>query len=228
MAAQADSCYPFFPSTCFSGHAVWLPGLDAFIQAPACDPANGAASGTDGFKYVFSPAGSFVENLNDTANLTGHVESTLHPGYGFNVNVTFTGFTTSPCGMPMDELEPSCYKPSGPVDPSTWHFYTGASGTLTGTGNYAGAVVNIFPAGGMGCFQVGDGASGKNVQYGASGWFDYTIMSQPTNPAFQLQQGGRTADFNFNCSPPGPRPLASPTPTPTPTPTAAPKHGKGH
>ena len=224
IAAFADPCFPYFGTGCFSDYALWLPGADGQYFPPPCDP-NYANPGTDGFRYVFSPPGTFTENANNTATLTGHVESTIHPGYGWDINFTFTGYTTTaPCStMPMLELEPSCYVPpygtGGPVDPATWHYYTTFTGTLTGTGNYAGGQLTVTSF--MNCPQVGDGASGKNIDYGASGWFEWEVVSQPTNPAFHLKSSttaGRHGDINFNCVGGQPRPAATPTPTPTPTP----------
>ena len=151
----------------------------------------------------------FIEDPNTgTATLTGHLESTLHPGYGFDVNLTFTGRTTDPSagGGPHLELDPGCYvSGGGSVNPSTWHFYTNFSGTLAGTGNYAGAALQVTPF--MHFFQVGpdagSGASGKNVNPGASGWFTWTVLQQPNGPQFHLRSSSelnnRSGDLNFNC-----------------------------
>lgn len=233
-AANADACYPFFtvpPGTCFSGHAIWMPGLQVGLQAPPCDPSFGAAAGTDGNKFTVQPSAnipvaSFVEDASGNATLTAHVQSSFQNA-GFDMVVQFNNSTTTPCpGNPVLELCSGCYvapfnasapnctgSNCGCVDPNTWHYYSLVTGTLTGTGNYAGAVVTLTPAM-MGCFQVGNGASGKNVDYGFSGWFDYQVDQQPSNPNFVLQFDGRTADINMNCE--NLRPEFTPTPTPTP------------
>ena len=220
-AAEADACSPLYQSCAdgsspFTGHAVFLPGLDPNV------PPSGAVCPDDAFKFVFSPAGSFIEDpITSTATLTGHIESTIHPGYGFDVSVTFTGLTTpadpnfaSLCmGSPFQELDPSCYVPTGSVDPSTWRYYSGFTGQLVGTGNYAGAVLSVTPF--MHCFQVGSGASGKNTNLGASGWFEWQIISQPTDPQYTLHSSsdnGVSGDFNLTISVPKPEPPPTPTP----------------
>jgi hypothetical protein len=232
---MADACYTLRPAPCTSGQAFWFPNADCAIPEgnDCANPGSDPSSGTDGFKYVFSPCGSFSEDPDSgTATLTGHLESSLHPGYGFDVNITFSNRTNDPTGGmgPRLELESTCYSSNGgPVNPATWHFYAVSGGTLTGTGNYAGAVVQL--TGVMHYYQVGAGASGKNVQDGSSGWFDWVITHQPNNPSFCLRSGsqvGRTADFNINCGN-CTNPTGTPTPTPTPatpTPTPTKKHGK--
>src|SRR4029077_9610175 len=85
---------------------------------------------------------------------------------------------------------------------ATWHFYQNVSGTLTGTGVYAGATLTLNQV--MHFFQVGNGASGKNIANGMSGWFDWVINSQPTNTNFCLRPSSvaqRTSDFNLSCTP---------------------------
>jgi hypothetical protein len=54
-----------------------------------------------------------------------------------------------------------------------WTYYMLGTGTLTGTGLYAGSsfALSHQPANGFYGFQVGQGANNKNDQYGASGWF---------------------------------------------------------
>ncbi|HEX3557099.1 MAG TPA: SdrD B-like domain-containing protein [Thermoanaerobaculia bacterium] len=159
-----------------NGHSFWLPGI-----------------GTD---FVFTPnPGSFVTNGNGTATLTGTVHSKSSFNNGFTVSVTFTGYqSTIPPGSPKEELFPQSYVPNGPIDPSTWSYYTGYTGTLTGTGNYAGAVINIALTGPA--FQVGVGANGKNANYGASGWFLWNVVHQPASgPALQTTGQG---DINID------------------------------
>ena len=222
VAAEADQCYPFFGTNCFSGQAFFLPSLDCNTAAPPCDPAFGATAGTDGFKFVFSPAARFTENSDGTATLTGHLESQLQPGFGFDVAVTFTGLTSDPAGAgcagnPLLELCEHCYincaatqgtfEPpladrtpctgTGSVDPTTWHYYTHFTGTLTGTGSYLGLVLTISDT--MHCFEVGTGASGKNVLPGASGWFVWSVAQNTTGRCVNSSsQAGRFGDININ------------------------------
>ena len=54
-----------------------------------------------------------------------------------------------------------------------WNYFIMSSGTLTGTGTFAGSsfALNHQPHSGYFGFQVGPGANNKNEEYGASGWF---------------------------------------------------------
>jgi hypothetical protein len=66
----------------------------------------------------------------------------------------------------------------------------------------------------MHSFQVGTGASGKNIQPGASGWFTWEVLSQPTNPAFVFRASNSYSpplfgDMNYNIRLPGPPTAAS-------------------
>ena len=174
--AIADSYYPFAGSA-YNGHFFYTPGLDPAV------PAN--FFGTDGFRWVANGLGSFGESGNGTASLTGLLKSQFYPTRGFAYNVTFTGRSNVPPqpGDGMRELLAIAYSEAGgPVVVASWHYYTDYVGILNGTGDYAGGSIRITPH--MHSFQVGTGASGKNVQPGASGWFTWEVISQPTNPAF--------------------------------------------
>jgi hypothetical protein len=144
-----------------SGHAFYLPGIS-----------------TD---FVFTPSpGSFTIRNDGTATLTGTLHSKSNPANGFTVTVSFSGYsTTPPAGSPKEELSASAYvQNGGPVDPSAWVYYTSFTGTLTGTGSYAGAVIELTQTGPA--FQVGNGANGKNTGFGGSGWFNWNVVTQPT------------------------------------------------
>lgn len=171
-AADADPLWSIFPG----GHALWLD-----------------KNGTD---YVFGDhPGSFVELGDGTARLTGTVFSASDPSRGFEIDVSFSGFTTTtPPGSPKLELHSAAYVANGgPIDPATWWYYTGFSGTLTGVGSLAGALVDLTRTGPA--FQVGVGANNKNLAFGASGWFTWTVVSQPD--AGHLAPTGR-GDFNVD------------------------------
>ena len=198
--ALADGCFAGGPA----GHVIYMPKLDTAHP--------GTVGIDDGFRWVFQSSGNFTENAAPTARLMGGLISTLIPGYGWGVDITFTN-RTFVLGSIVKELLPSCYVvpfgTGGPVDPTTWHFYQDFAGTLTGTGNYAGAVVDILAfnaARGGHNFQCGSGASGKNVMLGASGWLTWTVRSQPTNPAYRTLISSSASgpnwfgDLNFNLS----------------------------
>ena len=156
--AVGDPAYDQYPS----GHAFYLPGI-----------------GTD---FIFTPVpGSFVANADGTAQLTGLLRSISNPNNAFTVEIQLGGYSaTPPDGSPKLELLPNAYvQNGGPIDPSTWYYYTTLTGTLTGIGNYAGAVIDITRF--MQAFQVGVGANGKNTHFGASGWFNVNVISQPAS-----------------------------------------------
>ncbi len=160
-----------------NGHAISLPGI-----------------GTD---FVFEPdQGSWMfDDGMRTARLSGTVRSASNPSAGFVVDVLFNGLTSvAPAGSPKLELDSAAYVANGgPVDPSTWVFYTDFVGTLTGTGDLAGAIVHIERRGVA--FQVGEGANGKNARFGGSGWLDYIVSSQPTGASLPSSGDG---DINID------------------------------
>ncbi|MEM7482290.1 MAG: hypothetical protein AAF481_14025, partial [Acidobacteriota bacterium] len=55
-------------------------------------------------------------------------------------------------------------------------------------------------------FQVGAGANNKNVAFGASGWFDWNVTSQPTaGPKLEVTgQGDFNVDLGTDCVPTAP------------------------
>jgi hypothetical protein len=170
--APADPEYGFN-----GGHAFWLPGIDTDL--------------------IFTPdPGTFVVRLDGTATMTGTVWSAANPGRGFDVVVDFAGLTSvAPAGSPKKELDASAYvENGGPIDSSTWLYYTSMTGSLFGVGDYAGAVVRFERTGAA--FQVGAGANGKNLSYGGSGWFSWTVEHQPTVGA-TLPVNGQ-GDINVN------------------------------
>lgn len=160
-----------------SDHAVWLPGISTNL--------------------IFWPEpGIFTTNANGTARLTGKAVSLTNINAGFLVDVSFSGYTdTPPPGSPKLDLDPDAYIGNGgPIDPFTWVYYTSFSGTLTGCGLYEGGVLEITRFGPA--FQVGRGANGKNLNFGASGWFTWNVTSQPTNGIVFPATG--IGDFNVD------------------------------
>ncbi len=134
------------------GHALWF------------------AEGTN--DYVFAPSPGLLTELDDgTARIEGTVFSISQPGSGFTIDLLLEGRTTSaPAGSPKKELIDEAYtEHGGPIDPATWYFYESFTGTLTGVGDSAGIVYAITQRGPA--FQIGMGASGKNLDLGAAAWF---------------------------------------------------------
>ena len=159
--------------------------------------------GSGGHAMVWFNVGDFLfqdamwqEFSDGTARLTGKLTDRDDATRSFGVDVVATGRTmTAPAGSPKKELSAGAYSENGgPVDVSSWKYYTGLTGTLMGMGDFAGASVSIDRRGPA--FQVGNGASGKNVQFGGSGWIDLTTTAQPTTGASLPSSG--TGDFNLD------------------------------
>ena len=194
---------PFFES--FARHAIWLP----FIEEGTI------AFEADAFIFEGSCNGMLSTEANGMAQLTGNVVNDVDPGKGFVVDINFTGFTDTipPDPPPNDSPKLEC-NPSHNFD--DWVYYTGYTGTLTGTGAYAGYVISVERLGPS--FQIGDGASNKNLNFGASGWFSWTIEQSPQNPTIVLRSSADIpqtlwntlgidslirGDFNINLVPKG-------------------------
>ncbi len=183
LGAFSDPTYK--PSTKPPGRnqAIWMKGISTNLT------------------FISPDVGHWVENANGTAQLTGTTRSLTNTASGFVVTLTLSGRTsTSPSGSPMLELTSAAYKKNGgPIDPSTWHYYTTETATLTGFGFWQGAVINLTRT--SSAFQVGVGANGKNQTFGASGWFAWTVVKQPASGRLPTTGMG---DINLDliCCPP--------------------------
>lgn len=165
------------------GPAFWLPGL-----------------GTD---FVFSPLGAFHEYPDGTATALGTIHSQSNPQVRFAVDLHFDQRVNPgdanypPAPSPKKELVPSAYvENGGPIDPATWHYYQGISGTLTGLDAMAGAQIQLAPF--MMAAQVGVGANGKNSAYGASFWMTGTVLTQPSLGGPIVFTGHLDANFDLS------------------------------
>jgi len=116
----------------------------------------------------------------------------------FNLNVVFTGAQATAPDAPKKELNAKAYN-EGKANIASWYYYTGFEGTLVGTGHYSGGQVKIKRVGPA--FQIGNGANGKNVHFGASGWFTFEIVTQPTDTKYKFYHGGEHGDFNVDLAP---------------------------
>ena len=179
-------------------HALWMPGLD---------PSLGTSS--DAKDFIFQTPGAFT-TTGSTALLTGTVVSKLDANRGWNLNINFSGLTSiAPAGSPKKELKSIAYSENGgPVNTGTWQYYTDFSGTLTGTGLYDGALISLTRFGPS--FQMGEGANGKNILLGGSGWFSWTVTQQPTQGP-TLNSRFNHGDFNLNFG--TPQTTATPEPS---------------
>lgn len=139
------------------GHSFWIPGIS---------------------KNLDFTADSLVTRIlpNGDMTITGTISDENNT---FAVDLVYSGFMDD-SASPKLELNSSAYVANGgPIDPSTWDFYTTVSGTLTGiAGDWQGAVLDAALTGPKA--QIGVGANGKNGNFGFSNWFDFTVSSAST------------------------------------------------
>ncbi len=183
-------------------HALWMPGLD----------------NTVGPYFVFNTPGTFTQT-GTTAKLTGTVVSSNDSNRGWKLNVDFSGLTNiAPPGSPKKELKAAAYASNGgPVDTSSWNYYTQFRGTLTGTGLYSGASVFLNRFGPA--FQLGEGANGKNILNGGSGWFSWRVGVSNGYEGPRLRSRFDHGDFNLE--------FGTPPTTATPEPSTIVLLGSG-
>jgi hypothetical protein len=164
----------------------WLPGI-----------------GTD---FAFEAGAEWVERANGTATLTGVIARSSNPNQRLEVQLDLSdrvnpgGFGFVPTGSPKKELPSGVYiENGGIVDTDTWHYYLTLDGTLTGLGDFAGALLTMTRRGPA--LQVGLGANGRNLNTGASGWLDVQTLLQPAQgPSLPLgSDGDVNVDLDREC-----------------------------
>jgi hypothetical protein len=123
---------------------------------------------------------SFVENTDGTARLTGNIRHWDKANLQFSVDITFINQSFNPpAGSP--------YNQTGQAT-SSWYYYRWGSAVLTGKGDFAGGKLTLVEH--MAAFQVGNGAHQQwadGSRNGGSGWFEWTVATQPTNTSFVFQ-----------------------------------------
>lgn len=178
---------------------VYQSANDAPID-PALSPATTTFLALPGIftDFVRAGGGQFVELPDGTARLTGRVFSQSNLYAAFLFDVTLTGRIAPadpgypPVGAPNLGLFASAYTPTGTVDTSTFTYYTGATGTLTGVRNLFGAVVTLNAVGPV---QLGTGANNRNGSLGMFGEFGVTVVS---HPQFSTLTSTGNAEFSMD------------------------------
>jgi hypothetical protein len=134
--------------------------------------------------YVFIPAGSFTEYEDGHAELQGTFARTTALDDRWDVAVSLTSridpgeVGCPPVGSPVLQMLPSAYVANGgTMDPSHWHYYQVATGTLLGRGLNEGGDISITNSTAV---QVGGAANQTNTYHGYYGAFSTNILVQPT------------------------------------------------
>ncbi len=171
------------------GHAFWLPDSRYGNNIP-----NGRSSD---FLFMNNSGRLHVSDDMTSARMTGTIQSVGNASSIWEVDINFIlgmNYDTykddhvDPNGDTHDgkakrELRSSQYADNGgTIDPSSWkYFYMDEdNATLTGAdgSGYDGVILDMFqrPNGrdyGKYVFQLGEGANGKNLNMGMSGWLGY-------------------------------------------------------
>lgn len=121
--------------------------------------------------FTFEPAAQVLNYNTGDIEISGIALDTA--GQGFDVSFTYSASTDE--GSPKLELIDSAYSDmSGPIDPTTWRYLDEFNGSMVGrAGDFAGVEIELTPRGPV--TQVGNGANGKNVNYGLSNWLTATV-----------------------------------------------------
>jgi len=136
--------------------------------------------------FVIAGGGQFVALPDGTARLTGRVFSQSSLYSAFLVDLHFTNKVAPgapnhpPPGGPDLQLRADAYAPQGPIDPTSFVYYSLASGTLTGVQNFDGAVLDLQMTGKSP--QFGVGANNRNGNLGLQASFLVTVAQQPAIP----------------------------------------------
>ena len=173
----------------FSVNAATSYEISDAISDPVYHSGNGDHSlwlkdypGGNSFNLDAGFVSSFVENDDGTANLMGTASNgTSTFTFDFTYSAYVAADEAAPSGSPKRELKDSAYiEDGGPVDTADWSYYSDLSGTLTELvggveTTYVLSVSDVGPA-----FQIGEGANGKNINLGASGWFNAVNIDDST------------------------------------------------
>ncbi len=150
-------------------------------------------------KFKFEPAAEVRYYSNGDIEISGKAIDSN--GQGFNTELVYTLATD--IGTPKLELIDAAYiDMAGPVDPSTWQYFDGFSGTLTGlSGDYEGVEIALTGRGPS--TQLGDGANGKNITFGLSNWLDGEIITGNSASglnAGEIYRGDVNIDIKDDCN----------------------------
>lgn len=140
--------------------------------------------------YVFVPAADFTEYHDGTAVLDGTLARADDLDDAWHVLLTLGGRVDPgqanwpPAGSPVLQLLPTAYAANGgPIDPDHWHYYTTATGTLTGMRANDGGQIALAASGAT---QVGGGTNQTNTYFGCYGRYTASLVAQPLGHSIAL------------------------------------------
>ncbi|MCB9094808.1 MAG: hypothetical protein H6621_07045 [Halobacteriovoraceae bacterium] len=123
-------------------------------------------------KFKFTSHGLLMKFVDGYAHLRGYVYNESNPAEILKVSVILKDRRTGE--TPKKELKDIAYDENGgPVDTDDWAYYTLEAGLFEGSGDLVGTCLDITQN--SMAFQIGFGANGRNITFGASSWF--TILT---------------------------------------------------
>lgn len=148
-------------------HAAWLPFFENI-------PGTALQGNRDGSDFDFLTPGLFSVNDDGMAQLSGRIVSQVDPRLAFDVIVNFIAIEGPGTGGPKKELRRCAFNGvCGSIDPSTWEYFRLTDGSFTGIDGLEGLSFSVEerPRGNVFPLQVGEGANGKNGNFGGASWF---------------------------------------------------------
>jgi hypothetical protein len=136
--------------------------------------------------WNFEAGSTWRDNADGTATLTGVLSHYANPtDRRMTLNVTFNNRTTTPPpGSPVLMNTPG-------ISIAGWQYFDWSTATLTGVAGTHMAGAQLTLAKRDKAFQLGTGAAdqvGEQTQNGGTGWFSWTIVSQPSNGWLVIKQ----------------------------------------
>ena len=166
------------------GHSLWLPIFSELT-------GEGSAK-----RFDFTDTATLTVEHYGTAILTGTIQSQLDPELAFDVVFNFEAESDS--FGPKRELSSDAYiENGGTIDTSLFDFFSIESASLTGLDSLDGLNLDVTQRGDYD-FQIGEGASGKNLDLGASVWFNAIASSLCDNSFCAAFTTAQIGDVNID------------------------------
>ncbi|MGE3171004.1 MAG: hypothetical protein AB7O97_00155 [Planctomycetota bacterium] len=179
-------------------------GPDAFASGSTSNLFALPGVATD---FVLAAGGQLVERGDGTARFSAFVHRSSQIDRRLWIELELSGEVLPgdpshpPLGALAPQLLPQAYAPQGPVDLSSFRYFTAGSGSMRGFGAYAGAFASLQLSAPL---QVGVGANNRNVLSGLAANLTVQMLSQPLyltlNPSDEAQLRVTTSDGHTQCA----------------------------